>query len=55
MQDKILGLTSLGLSAASQAFIQHQDTAMFFAVMFFAIGVYEFILGEGKQRKSNIS
>lgn len=55
MQDKVLGLASLGLSAASQAFIRHADTAMFFTVVFFAIGVYEFILGEIKQRKSSNS
>ena len=52
MHDKILGLVSLGLSAASQAFIQHDDTAMFYSIIFFAIGVYEFILGGLKQRKS---
>ena len=52
MQDKVLGLVSLGLSAASQAFIRHHDTAMFFSVVFFAIGAYEFISGELKQRKS---
>ncbi len=51
MHDKILGLVSLGLSAASQAFIRHHDTAMFYSVVFFAIGVYEFVLGELKQRK----
>jgi len=55
MQDKILGLASLGLSAACQAFIRHGDTAMFFSVIFFAIGVYEFILGEIKQRKLSSS
>jgi len=52
MHDKILGLVSLGLSAASQAFIHHDDTAMFYSIIFFAIGVYEFILGGLKQRKS---
>jgi hypothetical protein len=53
MQDKILGLVSLGLSAASQVFIQHDQTASFFTVVFFAIGAYEFVLGEVKQRKSS--
>ena len=52
MQDKILGLIAFGLSAASHAFIQHHDTAMFYSVVFFAIGVYEFVLGGLKQRKS---
>jgi hypothetical protein len=52
MNDKLLGIIALGLSAASQAFIRHDDTALFFSVVFFAIGVYEFILGEAKQRKS---
>ena len=51
MQDKILGLIAFGLSAASHAFIRHHDTAMFYSVVFFAIGVYEFVLGELKQRK----
>jgi len=55
MQDKALGLVSLGLSAASQAFIRHDDTAMFFTIVFFAIGAYEFILGEVKQRKLSSS
>ena len=52
MQDKILGLIAFGLSAASHAFIRHYDTAMFYSVVFFAIGVYEFVLGGLKQRKS---
>jgi hypothetical protein len=55
MQDKVLGLVSLGLSAVSQAFIQHDDTAMFFTVVFFAVGAYEFVLGELKQRRSSSS
>jgi hypothetical protein len=53
MQDKVLGLVSLALSAASQAFIRHDDTAMFFTVVFFAVGAYEFVLGELKQHKSS--
>ena len=52
MYDKILGLIALGLSAASQAFIHHKDTAMFYSVVFFAVGTYELILGEIKERKS---
>jgi len=52
MQDKILGLVALSLSAASQVFIWQDDTAMFYSVVFFAIGAYEFILGEINQRKS---
>lgn len=52
MQDKILGLVAFGLSAASQVFIRHNDTAMFYSVVFFVIGVYVFIIGEIRQRKS---
>jgi len=52
MNDKLLGIIALGLSAASQAFISHDDGAMFFSIVFFAIGAYEFILGEARQRKS---
>lgn len=52
MQDKILGVISFGLCAASQAFISHDDTAVFFGVLFFLIGGYEFLLGEIRQRKS---
>jgi hypothetical protein len=51
MQDKILGVVLLGLSAASWAFIDHHDTAMFFSIVFFVIGAYEFIRGEIKQWK----
>ena len=52
MNDKVLGIIAIGLSAASQAFIKHHDTAMFYSVVFFAIGAYEFILGELTQRRS---
>ncbi|MHC4475374.1 MAG: hypothetical protein ACYTEL_07005 [Planctomycetota bacterium] len=52
MQDKILGVVSLGLSAACWAFIKHHDTAMFFSVVFFAVAVYEFFLGVVSQHKS---
>jgi hypothetical protein len=52
MYDKMLGLAALGLSGASQAFIRHDDTAMFFSIVFFAIGAYEFLLGEFKERKA---
>ena len=51
MNDKILGVVLLALSAASQAFINHDDTALFYSVVFFILGAYEFILGEIKQRK----
>ena len=51
MNDKILGVVLLGLSAASQAFIRHDDSAMFYSVVFFLLGVYEFISGEMKERK----
>jgi hypothetical protein len=53
MRDKILALVLLALSAAAHAFINHDDTAMFYSVVFFALGAYEFILGEIKQRKAN--
>lgn len=51
MNDKILGVVLLGFSAASQAFIKHDDTAMFYSVVFLLLGGYEFISGEIKQRK----
>lgn len=51
MNDKILGVVLLALSAASWAFIKHEDTAMFYSVVFFILGAYEFISGEIKQRK----
>ncbi len=52
MNDKILATVFLALSAASQVFIEHNDTAMFYSFVFFAVGAYEFILGEIKQRRS---
>ncbi len=51
MYDKTLGIVALGLSAASQAVIRHDDTALFYSVVFFAIGVYELAVGELKERK----
>jgi hypothetical protein len=51
MQDKLLSAVFLGLCAASQAFITHGDTALFFGVIFFALGTYEFVVGEIQQRK----
>ncbi len=52
MHDKILGAVFLALSAASHAFIEHGDAAMFYSFVFFALGGYEFILGEMKHRRS---
>ena len=52
MHDKTLGLIALALSAASQAFIKHDDTALFYSFVFFVIGAYEFILGELNQRRA---
>lgn len=51
MADKIIAITSIALSGASFRIIEHHDTAMFYAVVFFAIGLYEFIRSE-KNRKS---
>ena len=51
MQDKLLSAVFLGLCAASQVFIKHNDTALFFGVIFFALGAYEFVIGEIRQRK----
>ena len=51
MQDKIIAIISLGLSAASQAFIKHSDTALFFSAVFFVIGIYEFALAEYQRRR----
>lgn len=52
MQDKILGVVLLALSAAAQAFIKHGDGAMFYSVVLFALGAYEFIRGELEQRRT---
>jgi len=52
MQDKILGMICFVLCAASQVIITHDDTALFFGVLFFLVGAYEFVLGEIRQRKS---
>ena len=43
---RTLGILSLALSAASRAFIGHDDTSMFYAVVFFAIGIYGFVKSE---------
>jgi hypothetical protein len=51
MADKVLGVVLLGLCAASQAFIRHADTALFFSLLFGGLGAYEFVLGEVRQRK----
>jgi hypothetical protein len=50
MADKILAVVLLALSAASQVAIRHSDTAMFYSWLFGALGVYEFVLGEIRQR-----
>ena len=50
MADKIIGLASLALSGATWVFIEHDDTASFYAVVFFVIGVYEFMRGEIARR-----
>jgi hypothetical protein len=52
MSDKILGVVLLGLSAASQVFIDHEDTALFYSWFLGVIGVYELVLGDIRQRKS---
>jgi hypothetical protein len=51
MADKVLGVVLLALCAASQAFIRHSDTAMFFSLLFGGLGASEFVLGEIRQRK----
>ncbi len=47
-------LSAMGVTCtpASQAFIKNDDPAMFYSVVFFAIGAYEFILGERNQRRA---
>lgn len=45
MNDKILGIACLGFAAASQAWISHDDTALFLVV-----GGYELVLGDIRQR-----
>jgi len=50
MRDKYLSAVFLGLCGASQAFKKHSDTAMFFGVLYFSLGAYEFIIGEIRQR-----
>ncbi len=51
MADKVLGLVSFALCAASQAFLRHEDTALFFSLLFGALGVDEFAIGEIRQRR----
>ena len=51
MADKVLGVVLLALCAASQAFIRHEATALFFSLLFGGLGVYEFVTGEIRQRK----
>ena len=51
MSDKILGVVLLGLSAASQVFIDHKDTALTYSWVFGVLGIYEFVVGE-RQRRS---
>jgi len=52
MSDKILGVVLLGLSAASQVLIDHDDTALFYSWLFGVLGICELVLGEFRQRKS---
>ena len=51
MTDKIIGVVCLALSAASQIWIPHNDTALFFSWLFGIVGVVEIILGEIRQRR----
>jgi len=39
-------------TTARQLFFKDNDPAMFYSVVFFAIGVYEFFLGERNQRRA---
>ena len=43
---RTLGILSLALSAASSALIRHPDTSLFYAVVFFAVGIYGFVKSE---------
>ena len=52
MQDKLLSAVFFGFCAASQVYIHHDGTATFFGILFFALGAYEFIIGEIRQRKN---
>ena len=49
MSDKILGAVLIALSAACHVLIRHADTAMFYSIVFFVLGGYEFIRGEVRQ------
>lgn len=40
--EKTLGVLCFALAAASQAFIVHTETALFFSVLFLLVGLYEF-------------
>ena len=51
MADKILAVILLAMSAASQILIRHADTALFYSWLFGALGAYEFVVGELRQRK----
>lgn len=52
MADKIIGVVCLALSAASQIWITHKDTALFFSFLFGVVGLVEIVLGEIRQRRS---
>jgi hypothetical protein len=43
---RTLGILSLALSAASRAFISHNDTSSFYALVFFVVGIYAFVQSE---------
>jgi hypothetical protein len=52
MYDKILAVVLLALSTPVQVVTKHHDTAMFYSFVFFALGAYEFVCGELKQRSA---
>jgi len=53
MSDKIIGVVCLALSALCKASIRHDDTGMFYAVVFFVVGVHEFWVGDNRQRRES--
>jgi len=52
MADKIIGVVCLALGAASQIWIAHKDTALFYSFLFGIVGLVEIVLGEIRQRRS---
>ena len=52
MADKIIGVVCLTLSAASQIWLTHKDSALFYSWLFGVVGMIQIVLGEFRQRRN---